>query len=175
MRDFLFEWFGAIIYNMELTRTPLKSVDQTVAAMFGLINNHVGDMKKFATMRPADFFKKLKMLPYRADPKGNEFLQRPVSVMNGLSPYRDCDDKAIMAGAYAKAAGIPYRIVIAGSHGVPRKNFFGKPVVAYPFHHVFTEFMLGGEWVPFDATYPRYTAFTHNQDYKSRKVFYPPA
>lgn len=159
---------------MELKTKPLKSVDETVRHIFRLIKERGSDMSRYATMRPGDFHRLLKMLPYRADPRGNEFLQRPASTMQGYSPYRDCDDKAIAAGAYARASGRPYRIVIAGSHAVPRRTVLGNIKVTYPFHHVFPEIFLGGQWVPFDATYPRYVPFRHNQVYRSRKVFYPP-
>jgi transglutaminase-like putative cysteine protease len=38
--------------------------------------------------------------------------------------------------------GIPYRFKIVSDD------------ISEPFHHVFAEALLGGNWVPMDATYP---------------------
>ncbi len=153
---------------MQLTTTELRSVDQTVAEMFRLVNLYYGDVARFATMTPEAFYNKVRAIPYRADPRGNEFLQRPASTLNGWSECGDCDDKAIVMAAYAKAAGIEYRIAIGGSQAVRVGSR-----VEYPFHHVWAEFKMMGKWVPMDATYPRYQPYMHNQSYKRVKFYYP--
>lgn len=136
--------------------------------MLELIEKHYRDVSRFATMSIRQFYDKVRDLPYRADPKGNEFIQRPSSTLHGWSLWRDCDDKAILLGAYAKAAGIKYRIAIGGSKAVQGPNG-----VTYPFHHVWPEFFLLGKWFPMDATYPRYSPYVYTQNYKSMKFYYP--
>lgn len=78
---------------------------------------------------------------YRADPKGTEWVQRPMATIKGLSPFRDCDDRAIVVGAWAELAGLPFRFVAVG-------HLPGKPF------HVFCEVQMDGQWFVADATYP---------------------
>ena len=154
---------------MELKQVPLRDVDQTVAEILRLIATCYRDVAKYATMPVGRFYDMVRNLPYRADPKGNEFLQRPSSSLNGWSQWRDCDDKAILLGAYAKAAAIPYRIAIGGSKAVISKS----GTVSYPFHHVWPEFKILGRWFPMDATYPKYSPYIYTQNYKALKFYYP--
>jgi transglutaminase-like putative cysteine protease len=53
----------------------------------------------------------------------------------------DCDDKAVACVSWALLKGIKVRIVTASSR--PDQKL----------HHVFTDMMVGNQWMPFDPTY----------------------
>lgn len=155
---------------MEITRTPLRDVEQTIAAMIKVIYSCSSDCSKYASWSPERFYNLVRDIPYRADPKGNEHLQRPSVTLNGWSPWNDCDDLAIVMCSYAREAGVPWRLAIGGS--VARVHPITKAAMV-PFHHVWPEFKLNGRWVPMDATYPRYMPYVDNQHYLKIKVFLP--
>jgi transglutaminase-like putative cysteine protease len=153
---------------MRYSLTPLRNLEETVNAMYAIIAQYSSDVAMYASWSPERFYNFVRDIPYRADPKGNEHLQRPAVTINSWSPWNDCDDLAILMCSYAKEAGIPYRLAVGGSHAyINRRN--GARVV--PFHHVWPEFQFRGVWTPMDATYPRYSPYVHNQRYLKIKVF----
>lgn len=154
---------------MKLTTVPLKDVRQTIREMFKLIETCAEDVAPYATQTPEQFYSMVRALPYIPDPRGNEWVQRPASSLHGWGFFRDCDDKAILMAAYAKAAGIPFRIAIGGSRAYVDSR--GRTEV--PYHHVWPEFYMMGKWLPMDATYSRYQPYIHNQQYLRLTYFYP--
>lgn len=153
-------------------QVELRDAEQTVKEMFGVIKKYSSDVAPYASMSPEAFYHLVRKIPYKADPRGNEFLQRPWATLSGASPWGDCDDFAILLGSYAVQKGIRYRLAIGGSKAYRNLNT-GKLVV--PFHHVWPEFEVLGMWKPFDATYSRYSPYIHNQKYLRIQYFYPPA
>lgn len=99
------------------------------------------DVAPWAGQAPTEFYDRLKKLPYNRDPEKKEFLQRPYYTLAGNRPGGDCDDKAIVAGAYAICNGYPFRFVAMGRSK-------DKPL-----HHVATDILIGGNWTHFDPTY----------------------
>ena len=124
-----------------LSTRPLKNVRHTGTLMVRLANRYANDVAPFAHHTPQEMFDLLKRVPYNRDPVGREFLQRPYFTLRGESPGGDCDDKAIVAGAYCILHGWPFKFQAMG-------KFSDKP-----FHHVATDILLNGDWVHFDPTY----------------------
>jgi hypothetical protein len=87
------------------------------------------------------FFDYIKNIPYNPDPKGREYLQRPLFTLMGDRPGGDCDDRAICVGAMAVLNRQPFNFVAMS-------RFADKP-----FHHVATNVRIGGKWVHIDPTY----------------------
>lgn len=119
----------------------VKNVRHTGALMVRLASRYHTDVARFAGMTPPDFFNLVKKIPYNRDPTATEFLQRPYYTFAGNRPGGDCDDKAIVSGAYAICNGMPFRFVAMG-------RYKDKPL-----HHVATDMFMNGKWVHFDPTY----------------------
>lgn len=119
----------------------VKNVRHTGALMVRLASRYYQDVAPFASMAPNEFFDKVRRIPYNRDPHQTEFLQRPHFTLCGDRPGGDCDDKAIVSGAYAICNGYPFRYVAMG-------RFKDKPL-----HHVATDIFMGGRWIHFDPTY----------------------
>jgi len=113
----------------------------TGTLMVRLAKQYHRDVAPYAALTAPEFFNKVKSIPYNRDPEHVEFLQRPVYTLAGNRPGGDCDDKAIVSGAYAICNGIPFRFVAMG-------RYKDKPL-----HHVATDFYLNGSWLHFDPTY----------------------
>jgi transglutaminase-like putative cysteine protease len=109
--------------------------------MVRLASRYFQDVASFAGMTPNSFFDYVKKIPYNRDPHQTEFLQRPYYTIAGNRPGGDCDDKAIVSGAYAVCNNIPFRFKAMGRYN-------DKPL-----HHVATDLFLNGNWVHFDPTY----------------------
>lgn len=124
-----------------LRKGQVKNVRHTGALMVRLASRYHSDVAPFAGMAPTDFYDKLKRIPYNRDPEATEFLQRPYFTLMGNRPGGDCDDKAIVAGAWAICNGYPFRYVAMG-------RYKDKPL-----HHVATDICMNGQWVHFDPTY----------------------
>lgn len=124
-----------------LTTRPLKNVRHTGTLMVRLAQRYAADLAPFAHNSPEEMFDTLKKIPYHEDPKGHEFLQRPYFTLRGDTLGGDCDDKAIVTGAFCVLHGWPFRFQAMGRY----KD--------QPFHHVATDIMLGGKWLHFDPTY----------------------
>lgn len=158
---------------MEIQKqVPLRNVEQTIGEMFELVRKYNSDVSAYATMSPEAFYKLVRDIPYKADPRGNEFIQRPWATLVGASEWGDCDDLAMLMASYAVQNKIPYRFGIGGSKKY-RGMSSGRTII--PFHHVWCELFVMGRWTPFDATYPRYQPYIHNQNYLRVKYFYPPS
>lgn len=140
-----------------LTVAKLVDVDQTAKEMYRLAKGYKDDMAGFSTFSVIEIFDWLKALPYRADPKGIEFLQRPYYTIRREGRGGDCDDKAICVGAWSELNGANYRFVAVGR------------LISKPLHHVFTEVFLEGVWISVDPTYAHNT-IGQTLPYARRKV-----
>lgn len=140
-----------------LTVRPLLTLTQTAQEMVRLARAYKEDMAPYASFSVQELFDFLKAIPYRADPKGLEYLQRPYYTVNQLGAGGDCDDKAICVAAWALCQGKPFRYV-----AVSRKK--DKPL-----HHVFAEVKIGTEWVGVDPTYSHHV-LNQRPPYARREV-----
>lgn len=141
---------------MRLFNMPLSNVNQTVDAMYALIEATAKDMAPYAAVPLTQIFDKIRFLPYTPDPKGNEFLHRPQATMNEWNGETglDCDDKTIAVAAWAQLNAYPWKIEIVGR----QKKY----------HHVRLLLLLYGDWYVVDPTYARNTIFRDNFTYKTR-------
>lgn len=122
-----------------------------------LAREYCGDMADLASMPPCDLFEYIKAIPYRKDPDGVELLQRPLSLRLEAARGADCDDRAIAVAAWAICARYPWRIV-----AVSRRP-------DYRLHHVFTEVLIGKNYIPIDPTYSTST-FGRPDNWTRRKI-----
>lgn len=124
---------------MRLQITDLHSLEQTGATMGRLAKEYALDAIELASLSLEELHALILSWPYKADPKGLEWVQRPKYTIDGSGPCRDCDDRAVVVGAWAELNGLPYRFVAVGTGATP--------------HHVFAQVWVG-DWITVDATYP---------------------
>lgn len=124
-----------------LRQGQVKNVRHTGTLMVRLACRYHTDVAPYASLSPLEFYEKVKAIPYNRDPHQTEYLQRPYYTLRGQGGGGDCDDKAIVAGAYAVCNRIPFRFVAMGRY---REK---------PLHHVATDLYLNGTWHHFDPTY----------------------
>lgn len=130
---------------MKATTHDLDSVFVTGRQMVDLVKKYHHDLAPFDNVPFSRFYDLARRLPYRADPTGVEFLQRPSQALknwNVLAMPLDCDDKAILIGAFLHRRKIPVRFLAVSVNPKGR------------LHHACLEAKFGGEWVLIDATYP---------------------
>ena len=92
-----------------------------------------------------DYYRMIANLPYVADPKGKETLSRPKYTLDPDYEPRDCDDKAILLGAWLYANRVPFRFIAVSGHKSKK------------LHHVFVQLDWCGKSVHADATYSKNT------------------
>lgn len=131
---------------------------RTIREMKRIARQYAGDLKPYAArLSLPEFYLMLRGLEYRRDIPGVETLVR---MRYAVSPewqyWRDCDDKTMIAMAYAILNKIKYRIVVCGKGNEP--------------HHVYPEFKMRGGWMPFDATFPP-DAGHKNVSYMGRRLY----
>lgn len=114
---------------------------ETGPYMYQVVNRYHTDMLPYASYTLPEIFELIKQIPYRADPRGIEVLQRPRYTLDLSGPGGDCDDKAIVLASWARLNHIPYRFMAVRKKGKPN------------LHHVYAELYFNGEWVPVDPTY----------------------
>jgi hypothetical protein len=127
---------------MKISRGPLKSAQATAAEMARLAVQYSSDLGEKSSWALQKIFGYVKNLPYRRDPENTESLARPALSMRPGFPWRDCDDKAIILGAWCAANMIPFRFLASSRR--PDKSL----------HHVFLEAQAGAAPIILDATYP---------------------
>jgi hypothetical protein len=125
----------------QLTVRPLKNVKYTGELMKKLSFRYQDDVAMFGHYPLLKFYDFVKNIPYKTDPKKQEFLQRPYYTITGRGTGGDCDDKCIVMGAYLALNDIPFRFVACG------RNKEGR------LHHVVIEAKIDGKWVHIDPTY----------------------
>ena len=119
---------------------------KTVFDIFDYADKYKDDIPENLVSLPLEkYYKFLKNIPYVPDgfdPKtgeGIEVLHRPSYLLNGSSLSCDCDDKTVLAGAYANKNKIPWGLGVSGKK---------QP------EHVFPIFYLNKNSLIFDGTYP---------------------
>jgi len=124
---------------MRLEKSKLNSYRETVQKIFEFSEKYYNDVKFLELKTPIEVFEIVKNLDYKPDPKGIEFLSRPLySIFKNDLP-RDCDDKTLIISSYATLKNIPFKIAVSGKTNFP--------------HHVFPILQIDKNWIPFDATY----------------------
>lgn len=123
------------------TSRRLESPQQTAREMLRIAQQYAGDLGEMARWPVKRFFDHVRKLTYRPDPPKAETLSRPLHTLKENFPFRDCDDKAILMGAWCHANGVPFGFYASST----RKD--GR------LHHVWTvaEFPAGP--VVLDPTY----------------------
>jgi transglutaminase-like putative cysteine protease len=153
-----------------LTTRPLKNVKYTGQLMRELAIKYQNDVSMYAHLSFMEFYDKIKNIPYKEDPKKQEFLQRPYYTLMQRGKGGDCDDKSICIGAYCAIAKIPFRFVAVG------KKSNGR------LHHVITEVLIDNSrnnksewrWVHIDPTYAFNVIGQQLYIYKKRLVISEP-
>jgi len=143
------------------TSTRLISPQQTAREMLRIAQQYAGDLGEMAKWPVKRFFDHVRKLPYRPDPPKAETLSRPLHTLQKDFPFRDCDDKAILMGAWCHANGVPF-----GFYASSTRND-GK------LHHVWTvaEFP-SGRAVVLDPTYHYHKIGVLPQKDKLTKVLF---
>lgn len=139
-----------------ITTVLLGSVKQTGAEMERLVRSYSNDVAQLAHLPLNRFFDLVKNLKYIPDPQGREFVSRPAESMRPDAMHRDCDDKAIIIGAYLYLKHIPFRFVAVANGDVP-------------LHHVLVQAKINNRARIIDATY-RWNRLFH---FKPIKKFHP--
>jgi transglutaminase-like putative cysteine protease len=147
--NFLRGMFGEM---REKTRI-VESVQDTANEMYRLARHYASDTAQYSTMSLNAWFNKVKRIPYRKDPPGEEYLQRPLATLWRIGRGGDCDDKAILLATWAVNNGLPFRWVAVGR--MPTR----------PLHHILVQILINGAWMTCDATYPHNTLGTSLNDY----------
>jgi len=141
-----------------LTVRPLKNVKYTGKLMRELSVRYQTDVAMYGHLSFIEFYNLIKNIPYKEDPKKQEFLQRPYYTLTGRGKGGDCDDKCICIGAYCAMAEIPFRFVACGALDNGR------------LHHVIVEVLIDNQWVHVDPTYAFNTIGKQLHNYKRRMV-----
>lgn len=150
-----------------VTVRVLKNVKNTGALMRELSAKYHNDVAPFCHLSFVQYYDFIKNIPYTADPKKIEFLQRPYYTLYQRGNGGDCDDKCICIGAYCSIAKIPFRFVALG------KTKDGR------LHHVITEVLMDApgqakQWVHIDPTYSFNTIGKQTHFYPKRLVISDP-
>jgi len=114
---------------------------QTAKEMARICTQYAGDLGKLAKMPLPRFFDLVRKLPYMPDPQNAETLSRPRYLLQKDYAFRDCDDKAILVGAWCYLNGHPF-------------GFYASSVKpSRQLHHVWTVARINGKAVIIDPTY----------------------
>jgi hypothetical protein len=132
-----------------------KQIAYTVGEMKRLIRTYASDTDRYGFKNVFDVFDFVRRIPYVRDVDAgyDELLKRP----SAGARSGDCDDKTIFAAAALSGLGIGSRIVAVSYR------------TDLQLGHVYLEVFTGGEWKPFDATYPENRIFEERP--YTRKVY----
>lgn len=119
----------------------LTDPKQTAKEMVRLCTVYAGDLGNLARLPLPRYFDLVRKLPYKADPKNAETLSRPKFLLEKDYSFRDCDDKAILMGAWLFLNKIPFGFY--ASSVKPNRQL----------HHVWTVARLNGRDIVLDPTY----------------------
>ena len=114
---------------------------QTAKEMARICTQYAGDLGELAKMPLPRFFDLVRKLPYMPDPQNAETLSRPRYLLEKDFSFRDCDDKAILMGAWCYLNGHPFGFYASSL----------KP--SRQLHHVWTVAKINGKNVILDPTY----------------------
>lgn len=90
---------------------------------------------------------------YTQDPNGTEMLLSPEVILHSLQG--DCDDMSILFASLVQSIGKPTRFIAVG---------FSRPG---EFEHVFTQVLIGRDWVSADPTMPVEFGWSPLQDQRA--------
>lgn len=93
------------------TIVPLTSLYQTGAKMLYLVKRYWEDLGEMVDWDFESYYRFIADLPYIADPKNVEAVQRPKYSLAPDAYFRDCDDKAILIGCWCYANRVPFRFI----------------------------------------------------------------
>ena len=127
--------------DAKFTAVHLTDPRQTAREMARICTQYAGDLGEMAKMPLPRFFDIVRKLPYMPDPKNAETLSRPRYLLQKDYAFRDCDDKAILMGAWCYLNGHPFGFY--ASSVKPNKQL----------HHVWTIAQINGKQVVLDPTY----------------------
>lgn len=114
---------------------------QTAKEMARICTQYAGDLGELAKMPLPRYFDLVRKLPYMPDPQNAETLSRPRYLLDKDYAFRDCDDKAILMGAWCYLNGHPF-------------GFYASSVKpSRQLHHVWTVAKINGKAVILDPTY----------------------
>lgn len=114
---------------------------QTAKEMARICTQYAGDLGELAKMPLPRFFDLVRKLPYMPDPQNAETLSRPRYLLEKDYAFRDCDDKAILMGAWCYLNGHPFGFYASST----------KP--SRQLHHVWTVAKINEKTVILDPTY----------------------
>lgn len=127
--------------DAKFTAVHLTDPRQTAREMARICTQYAGDLGDMAKMPLPRFFDIVRKLPYMPDPKTAETLSRPRYLLEKDYAFRDCDDKAILMGAWCYLNGFPFGFY--ASSVKPNRQL----------HHVWTVAQINGKAVVLDPTY----------------------
>lgn len=138
-----FCYLQIMITGARLSQFLLKSAEDTanqMARLSVLYANDLGDKINWPLQKFYDFVKNLE---FRSDPRGHESIARPRLTLQENWPWRDCDDKSILIGAWLFANKIPFKF--EANSKAPSGHL----------HHVYVKASINGKPFFIDATYPK--------------------
>jgi len=144
-KTFFFVYLMKMVTTTRHTQKPLISAPETAREMARLSVKYSSDLGDMAKWPLEKFYKFVKDLPFRSDPQGHESIARPSLTLGKDWPWRDCDDKSILIGAWCFANKIPFKFQASSKH--PSGHL----------HHVYVIAKIDKMPFVIDATYPRNT------------------
>lgn len=141
---------------MKKTVVPLTSLYQTGSKMLYLVKRYWSDIGDLVNLDFETYFHKIASLPYIADPKNIEAIQRPLYSLSDNAYFRDCDDKAILIGCWCYGNTVPFRFIACSYE------------LKDPPHHAIIEVKADEGPMYVDATYPN-TPYPRDRDFYNIK------
>lgn len=134
MLDFIqADAFSTAVTAATREATGGETGDQAAWRIFQWIKNTVTFQEDFVTA----------LLASLPNPQAAEVLIRPVDLLSMARPAGDCDDFSMLANAMLTNAGVPARL----------RTIEQNPAQPGQYSHIFSEAMIGGQWVPFDTSH----------------------
>jgi len=137
-----FFYYFPVMLQAVFTSRRLESPQQTAREMLRIAQQYAGDLGEMARWPVKRFFDHVRKLPYRPDPPKAETLSRPLHTLKVDFPFRDCDDKAILMGAWCHANRVPFGFYASSTRKDSRLHhvwtvaeFPAGPVVLDPTYH----------------------------------------
>lgn len=133
-----------------LSWQPL-TLPATISEMYSLARDYALDVAPLGLRSLPEIYSFVARVPYVRDVDApecegaEECVKRPIMTM---TLGGDCDDKAILAGAFLTVIGVPWRIVTTSD--IPSGEMT----------HTYVEVYWSGRWLPFDATIGDIPMFT---------------
>ena len=121
---------------------PLTSLYLTGSKMLYMVKTYWHDIGIMVDWDFERYYRYIADLPYIADPKGIEALQRPKIGLSSEAYFRDCDDKAILIGSWCYGNSVPFRFIACSYEKKDRP------------HHAIIEVESIDGPIYVDATYP---------------------